>query len=703
MALIGTIRKNGWILIVLMTLALGGFIAMEIYSNIQRNSAGDVNTIGKVNGQEIKRSDFDTYEKLVYTNARSNPYQVRTQVWNYFVENAIMTDIADEIGLGVPADELKDLEFGDNLSPIIADRFKDETGRVNMQNLMQIKAAIEGGQFTDPQYRAYWSIQEKEIVKQRLQDKMFAMVTKGMYTPTWQAEVAFRETNERLDFTFARVPYERIPDTEIQLTDADYEAYLKEMPGVFDQQEETRMLTYAVINIAPSAADSASARDAVTKLLDGLRTTTNDSTYAAANNGVYDSDFRTKDQLPLSMADSLMKVPVGTIIGPFFEAGNFTIAKVLDRKLMPDSVQARHILIRDATPASERKIDSLRALIESGKARFDSLAVRNSQDPGSAVKGGELGYMAYGRTVPEFNNVLFNTGEEGKLYKVSTQFGWHLIQITGKKFLGKEARVRCVFLNSELSPSDATQQAFEDKAAALSQQAKTLSDLQNMAPQQGFQIQTSPFVKINDFSIGQAIAGDGSREIIRWAFDKKTKVGDVSKEIFPIRQQGVYYNSQYVVAALKSIVPAGEATVETIRGQPRVDAEVRNRKKAKAIIEKTTNKSDLNAFASQWQVTVDTAKMTNFGQATSPNMGQEPRVYGIAFSISKDAVGGPIAGNTGVFLVQPISDRTQVTIPPDLSYARRQVSSMSASPVRMNLMTEIKKNAEIKDFRNRFF
>ena len=73
MALIGTIRKNGWILIVLMTLALGGFIAMEIYSNVQRNSAGDVNTMGRVNGHEIKRSDFDTYEKLVYTNSTSNP------------------------------------------------------------------------------------------------------------------------------------------------------------------------------------------------------------------------------------------------------------------------------------------------------------------------------------------------------------------------------------------------------------------------------------------------------------------------------------------------------------------------------------------------------------------------------------------------------------------------------------------------------
>lgn len=703
MALIGTIRKNGWILIVLMTLALGGFIAMEIYSNIQRNSAGDVNTIGRVNGQEIKRSDFDTYEKLVYTNSRSNPYQIRSQVWNYFVENALITEIADDLGLGVPKDELKDLEFGDNLSPVITDRFKGENGQVNLNNLMQIKAAIEGGQFTDPQYRAYWSIQEKEIVKQRLQDKLTGMVLKGLYTPTWQAEMAFRETNERLDFKYVRVPFERVPDTDVQITEEDYKNFLKEYPGLYDQTEETRTLNFLVFDVAPSATDSSAARENVAKLVDGLRTTTNDSTFAIANNGVYDQNFRSKTELPSTVADSLMKVPVGTVLGPFLEAGNYTIAKVLERKLVPDSVSARHILIRDATPANERKIDSLRALIESGKARFDSLAVRNSQDPGSAAKGGNLGYMANGRTVPEFNNVLFNTGEQGKLYKVSTQFGWHLIEITGKKFIKNEASVRCVFISSELAPSDATQKVFEDRAASISQQAKSLTDLQNIASQQGLQLQTSSPLKANDFALSQSVTGEGIRDIIRWAYDKKTKVGDVSKEVFSLREQGVYYNSKYVVAALKNVIPGGAATVESIKGQPRVDNEIRSRKKGQIIIDKSTNKSDLMGFAGQWQVSVDTAKMTNFFQSAAQGIGSEPRVFGTVFSLNKDAVGGPVIGNTGVFLVQPISDRTPVTIPSDLSYPRRQATSMAGSAIRMNLMSEIKKNSEIKDFRSKFF
>ena len=86
MALIGTIRKNGWILIAMMTLALGGFILMEIISNAQRNSAGDVNTLGKVNGEEIQRADFERYQALIYSNADANSsFQVRDQTWKYFV------------------------------------------------------------------------------------------------------------------------------------------------------------------------------------------------------------------------------------------------------------------------------------------------------------------------------------------------------------------------------------------------------------------------------------------------------------------------------------------------------------------------------------------------------------------------------------------------------------------------------------------
>ncbi|MDO8367861.1 MAG: SurA N-terminal domain-containing protein, partial [Saprospiraceae bacterium] len=277
MALIGTIRKRGWILIVLMALALGGFILMDVMSNSQRYSAADANSLGKVGDAEIKRSEFETYEKLVYSEQqRGNTYQIRSQAWTYFVEKAIVEQAIEPLGLGVGKEELLDLQFGLNLSPIITERFKNEAGQPDRAKLASIKNALEQGQFTEPRARAYWAVQEKEIIKTRLQDKLITAVSKGMYTPKWQAEMVFRENNERRDFLAVRIPYDKVKDEEAPIQDSDYKAFLKDNPSLYDQDEELRAIIFVSYNVVPTSADTANARESVVKLIDGLRKATND-------------------------------------------------------------------------------------------------------------------------------------------------------------------------------------------------------------------------------------------------------------------------------------------------------------------------------------------------------------------------------------------------------------------------------------------
>lgn len=699
MALIGTIRKNGWILIVVMALSLGGFILMDVVKNSSNYSAADINLLGKVNGEEIKRNEFDSYEKLVYSNAQGNTYQVRSQVWSYFVENAMIRQEAEKVGLGVSKDELLDLEFGTNISPIIAERFKGPDGQANRATLAGIKSAIETGQFTDPTNRAYWATQEKEVVKKRLEDKLTNMVIKGVYTPSWQAEMAFTEGNQRVDYTFVRIPYDKVTADEAQLTDADYAAFLKDNPHLYDQQEETRLASYAVIDVVPTAADSMVAHDVVAKLVDGLRTAPSDSAFVTANEGVYDPAFRTKSDLPPAIADTLLRLPLGTVVGPYLDGGVWNIAKILDRKVIPDSVRARHILIREASPASEKRVDSLMNLIQTGKARFDSLAVQNSQDGGSGAKGGDLGWFAAGMMVPEFNNVCFYTGEQGKLYKVATQFGWHLIEITGKKFIKSESGVKAVYLSQRIEPGKQTQQIAKERAEALVQQSKTLEALTSNTGQAGLTLQVSPPLKANDYSLGVLGSGDDARNIIRWVFNEKTKAGSVSQEIFSFRDAaGGFFDTKYVVAALKSIAPKGAATVATLKAMPEAELKVTNRKKGEILKGKIQNPAEMSALAAQWGVKLDTMKAASLTQT-----GGEPRVIGTVFSLAKGAVSGPIVGNGGVFVVSPISDSVKPEIPADLTLFRRQALSTAISTVRLNLMNSMKKAADIKDNRSRFF
>lgn len=703
MALIGSIRKNGWILIVLMTLALGGFILMEIITYAQRNSSGDVNTLGKVNGREIKRSDFETYQELVYSNAKGNSYQVRNQIWTYFVEEALVKDEAEALGLGVGKDELMELQFGNNISPVIAERFKGPDGQVNRQTLAGIKNAIESGQFTDPKNRAYWAVQEKEVVKERLEQKITNLVLKGLFTPSWQAELVFKENNERLDFKFVRIPYDKVADNEIQVTDADYKAYLKDFPKLYDQPEEARTLSYVAIDVVPTAADSATARTSVEKMAEGLRTAVSDSAYVEANEGTYDPSYKRKDALPIAIADTLLKLPLGTVVGPYLDGGIWGVAKILDRKVVPDSVKARHILVRGGDKPSENKIDSLRNLLTAGKASFDSLAVQNSEDKGSGAKGGDLGYMEEGKTVPEFNAVLFFTGKKGPYYKVKTQFGWHLIEILDQKFIKNENSVKAVYLSQRIVPGKATQSAAKDRAVVLVQDAKTIDQLTTIAGQQNLRVESTAPLKENDYSLG-ASGGEDARDIVRWAYEDKTKVGNVSKEVFSFRDpNGGYFDHRYLVVALKSITPKGKATVEALKANPRVETEVKNRKKAEVIKSKIPSGLDLPAVASQFGVQTDTARNVTMLQAFIPNGGNEPRVVGTVFATAKDAIGGPVAGNSGVFLVQPISEKPNPAMPADLTLFKRQVTSSVSTQVRVNLLNSLKKQSDLEDFRSRFF
>jgi peptidyl-prolyl cis-trans isomerase D len=509
----------------------------------------------------------------------------------------------------------------------------------------------------------------------------------------------FRENNERIDFRYVRIPYDKVPDAEVTLSDDDYEDFLDENPNLYRQTAETRLLNYVVIDVVPTSADTAAAMEAVAKHVDGLRIAPNDSAFVRMNDGVYDPSYKKKADLPPSIGDTLMRLPLGTVVGPYLDGGVWSIAKILDRKVLADSVRARHILLRDATPQKEKTVDSLLALLNGGRVSFDSLARQNSQDQGSAVKGGDLGYMAEGATVPEFNNILFYTGQKGKVYKVATQFGWHLIEILDQKFIKNETGVKAVYLSQRVEPSKATQQAAKDRAMALFQNAKSLEDLAAQAQAQNLEMQLSAPLKENDFVVGNLGIGEGSRDMVRWAFEKTTDPGDVSKEVFVYRDPaGGYFDSKYVVAGLKGVAAAGKANVATLKALPEAEQKVKNRKRAEILIGKMQNKADLSALAQEFAVTVDTAKGASMMQSVG-----EPTTLGVAFSLPKGSVSEPVVGNSGVYVVQPLTDKPEIQVPADLTLFKRQANSSTIAFIKRELMPSLMRKAEVQDNRSKFF
>ncbi|MBP6396823.1 MAG: SurA N-terminal domain-containing protein, partial [Saprospiraceae bacterium] len=219
MALIGKIRKNFWIVLILLAMALASFILMDVMGS--RKSGGSVfnqTTVGKVAGQKIDYLEFEKTERALYSGS-DDVYGRRQMLWNYLLEKALVEKQVKELGLGVGRDELMELQFGNNLSSVIQNNFRDpNTGQVNRQQLLQFKQALETGQELAPEFRNFWAEQEKQIIKTALQDKINNLVTKAMIVPKWQAEVVNQLNNDKLTLEFVRVTYDKIPNDQVKLT-----------------------------------------------------------------------------------------------------------------------------------------------------------------------------------------------------------------------------------------------------------------------------------------------------------------------------------------------------------------------------------------------------------------------------------------------------------------------------------------------------
>ena len=153
-----------------------------------------------------------------------------------------------------------------------------------------------------------------------------------------------------------------------------------------------------------------------------------------------DLGWRNLGQLPSMFLDAVKSMQVGDISNLIRSSGSFHIIKLLgkrgDERHFVDQTKARHILIKtDEVNTDEdvqTRIKQLELRLRSGED-FATLALANSQDTLSAAKGGDLGWVNQGDTVPEFEETM-NGLAPGEISKpVKSEFGWHLIQVQERR------------------------------------------------------------------------------------------------------------------------------------------------------------------------------------------------------------------------------------------------------------------------------
>ena len=149
-----------------------------------------------------------------------------------------------------------------------------------------------------------------------------------------------------------------------------------------------------------------------------------------------DLGWRKISELPTIYTDVVPKMKKGEIEGPIRSPSGFHIIKLMDQRGGDvehiTKTRVRHILLKPneimTNDDARKKLETIKTRIEAGDD-FGELARGNSDDKGSAVKGGELGFVTPGALVPEFEQAM-NDLELNELSEpVQSQFGWHLIQV----------------------------------------------------------------------------------------------------------------------------------------------------------------------------------------------------------------------------------------------------------------------------------
>lgn len=197
----------------------------------------------------------------------------------------------------------------------------------------------------------------------------------------------------------------------------------------------------------PSDTDIAEARDRADRVLELLETGSDFAKIAIASSSGSealeggDMGWLNINAMPTLFAEAVQNKEKGELIGPIRSGAGFHILKIQDtrgiEKVTVEEVNARHILIKPSIILSEDKAKNMlagfREDVIAGDADFAELAKEHSEDPGSALRGGELGWSDPERYVPAFKDTLAQLEPGEYSQPVRSVHGWHLVQLLDRR------------------------------------------------------------------------------------------------------------------------------------------------------------------------------------------------------------------------------------------------------------------------------
>ena len=696
MALLSDIRKRSGLVIGLIGVAIVAFLISDaISSNRNGLFGGGRPGLGSVYGEDLSADEF-AYK---LNNAKENYRQqqpnasmdeateadISNQVWDQLVTGRVLQKEYAALGLTVTQEEIIELVAGPNPHPIVLQSLVDpKTGKLDQQllyNYFNNPASI-----TDPRARQFVAEFKQYLTSERLKEKYTSLVKRAYYTTDLEAEDEFRSRSQMGNFRYIQLPLSSISDTTVELSDGDYRTYYNKNKEKF-KKGIGRSVEYVTWEVRPSAEDSQAVQASLAKQGTAFKATQNDSSYAARNSrGNYQNKLLPRGSFPASIEDILFASEAGTVIGPYYEQDAYKLAKVVavGRDSLP-VYRARHILLKpedDDTAATIVQANKVLAEIKGG-ANFEEKARELSQDPGSAVKGGDLGWFRGQTMVKAFGDAVKSLNKGG--YKiVKTEFGVHIIELTEEP---SYKTVNAAIIEKTVRATDKTDRAAFNRALGFRGSLADASQFSDAVTKAGMNKRIADNIKPNDKTVPGL---SNPRALITWLYGAKK--GEISD---PIK-----VGDQYIVAVVTNVREDEYADLEEVKVE--IEGEVRNEKKRDMLEEKIQEAmgsgKSLDDVAKALGATVAQAPNVSFETGVTPGIANEPRVVGWAFGAPAKTVSSPIRGTTGVFVVEA-GEKTAVTVPENFANERKTITTQRSSMLDNAMMKVLKEDADIKDFR----
>lgn len=711
MATLEKIRSKAGLLVIVVGVALFAFIIGDFLNSGSAYFRQTQERIASVDGENISIQDYEArvneMAEIYRIQSGSNNLndelmsQIRQSVFDAMVQELVLAEATDQIGMTVGPEELFDMVQGENISPMIQQMQmfnNQETGQFDKTALLNFLKAIDEDNIASypldqqaqmVQARNYWLFWEKNIKQQRLEQKYTTLLGKAISANTLDAKEAYNASAQSSDIVYTMQSYASIPDSAVQVNNNDIQKLYNQRKELY-KQPESRVIKYIAVDINPSQEDYNKAEAEIESIKQELVESDRVADIVNESSEIpYLDVFYGANALDPELRQFATTANVGDVYGPIFENNKYRLFKLVDKTVAPDSVNVSHIMLAGLTEAQNSALaDSLMGVLRSG-GDFEALAREYSVDQ-SGPNGGVLGWFTEGGALTglneEFKNAVFSA-RVGEIVKVNSLYGTHLVKVTERTSNVEKYKVADVDMT--VSPSSKTYSDIYNNLNQFISNNNTIAKLDANAKEAGYNLVSDVTITAADQTLNSI---RNSRPVIRWAFQNdKAKVSEIFEA-----------ENTFVVAAVQGTIPEGYRPLDQVSAS--LESELRAEAKGKKIAEdlKSKNLNSVQAYAQAIGSSVDSVKFVSFNTRRISGIGVEPKINAMVSLSEVGQLTGPVIGNNGVYVFETYSKNTNDT---QFNEAD-QVRSMDASNTYrygFQAIQTLRNNAEVEDNRIRFY